>query len=223
MRRSRPEVAILAVPVNHLLGAVEQCAAAGVGCCVIISTGFAEANEAGAALAAAHPGDRAARRHADHRAELHGADQSGMAARPLLLRRARHGELLPGRIGLISQSGALMVSLFDRAMSNGIGFSGCVSLGNQSDLEICDFLDYFIDDPGPTRSVSISRDCVTLPASCVPPLHAGAPASRWWSSRPARRAMVCGPHDPTLPVLRATTIHSPRSVVHTMSSLPMIR
>ena len=28
-----------------------------------------------------------------------------------------------------------------------IGFSACVSLGNQSDLEICDFLDYFIDDP----------------------------------------------------------------------------
>ena len=32
----KPEVAILAVPVNHLLPAVEQCAAAGIGCCVII-------------------------------------------------------------------------------------------------------------------------------------------------------------------------------------------
>jgi len=40
-----------------------------------------------------------------------------------------------------------MVSLFDRAAGEGIGFSACVSLGNQSDLEICDFLEYFIEDP----------------------------------------------------------------------------
>ena len=44
------EVAILAVPVSQLLPALEQCAAAGVGCCVIITTGFAEADEAGAEL-----------------------------------------------------------------------------------------------------------------------------------------------------------------------------
>jgi acetyl-CoA synthetase (ADP-forming) len=40
-----------------------------------------------------------------------------------------------------------MVSLFDRAAGEGIGFSVSVSLGNQSDLEICDFLEYFVDDP----------------------------------------------------------------------------
>ena len=78
--------------------------------------------------------------------------------------------LLTGRIGLVSQSGALMVSLFDRAAGEGIGFSACVPLGNQSDLEICDFLDYFIDDPatdallrlhrGPARSAAIrARRC----------------------------------------------------------------
>ena len=51
-------------------------------------------------------------------------------------------------IGLVSQSGALMVSIFDRAAADGIGFRHCVSLGNQVDLEICDFLEYLIDDPG---------------------------------------------------------------------------
>jgi acetyl-CoA synthetase (ADP-forming) len=40
-----------------------------------------------------------------------------------------------------------MVSMFDRAAGEGIGFSAAISLGNQSDLEICDFLDYFVDDP----------------------------------------------------------------------------
>jgi acyl-CoA synthetase (NDP forming) len=41
-----------------------------------------------------------------------------------------------------------MVSLFDRAESEGIGLGICVSLGNQSDIEICDVLEYLIDDPG---------------------------------------------------------------------------
>ncbi|HEY6431151.1 MAG TPA: acetate--CoA ligase family protein [Acetobacteraceae bacterium] len=144
----KAEVAILAVPVNHLLGAVEQCAAAGVGCCVIIATGFAEANEAGAALqqrildVALPAGMR-----------IIGPNCMGLINPGWRLALCSSvvldsSELLLGHIGLVSQSGALMVSLFDRAVSNGIGFSACVSLGNQSDLEICDFLDYFIDDPG---------------------------------------------------------------------------
>ena len=143
----KPEVAILAVPVNHLLAAIEQCAAAGVGCCVIIATGFAEANEAGAALQqrildiALPVGMR-----------IVGPNCMGLINPGWRLALCSSvvldtSELLHGRIGLISQSGALMVSLFDRAVSEGIGFSACVSLGNQSDLEICDFLEYFIDDP----------------------------------------------------------------------------
>jgi acetyl-CoA synthetase (ADP-forming) len=55
--------------------------------------------------------------------------------------------LRDGPIGLVSQSGALMVSVFDRAGADGIGFRHCVSLGNQVDLEICDVLEYLIGDP----------------------------------------------------------------------------
>ncbi len=141
------DVAILAVPSQHLLPAIQDCAAAGVGACVIITTGFAEADEAGADLQqrildiATPVGMR-----------IVGPNCMG------LINPAWHlalcssvvldtEQLLTGRIGLVSQSGALMVSLFDRAAGDGIGFSACISLGNQSDLEICDFIDYFIDDP----------------------------------------------------------------------------
>jgi acyl-CoA synthetase (NDP forming) len=55
--------------------------------------------------------------------------------------------MLVGRIGMVSQSGALMVSLLDRALADGIGFSACVSVGNQADVETCDMLEYFVDDP----------------------------------------------------------------------------
>src|SRR5919112_6883215 len=44
-----PDVAIVAVPAARLLDTVREASDVGVGCCVIISTGFAEASERGAA------------------------------------------------------------------------------------------------------------------------------------------------------------------------------
>jgi acyl-CoA synthetase (NDP forming) len=142
------DVAILAVPVQHLLPAIAECAAAGVGACVIITTGFAEADDAGAELQ-----QRVLDIATPAGMRIIGPNCMGLInpawhlalCSSIVLDTER---LLTGRIGLVSQSGALMVSLFDRAAGEGIGFSACVSLGNQSDLEICDFLDYFIDDPG---------------------------------------------------------------------------
>ena len=55
--------------------------------------------------------------------------------------------LRDGAIGLVSQSGALMVSIFDRAAADGIGFRHCVSLGNQVDLEISDFVEHMVAEP----------------------------------------------------------------------------
>ena len=168
------EVAILAVPTSHLLPAIEQCANAGVGCCVIITTGFAEADEAGAEL---------------QQRILDIAQPAGMRiVGPNCMGLINPGaqlalcssivldtdRLLTGRIGLVSQSGALMVSLFDRAAGEGIGFSACISLGNQSDLEICDFLEYFIEDPA-TDALCVYIEGLRDPARFV---HAAAACRR---------------------------------------------
>jgi acetyl-CoA synthetase (ADP-forming) len=40
----------------------------------------------------------------------------------------------------------MMASMISRAADYGAGFSACVSVGNQADLEVCDFLEYFIAD-----------------------------------------------------------------------------
>ncbi len=165
------DVAILAVPAAHLLPAIEQCATSGVGACAIITTGFAEADAAGADLQqrildiATPVGMR-----------IVGPNCMGLInpgwhlalCSSVVLDTER---LLTGRIGLVSQSGALMVSLFDRAAGEAIGFSACVSLGNQSDLEICDFLEYFIDDPA-TDAV-----CVYVEGLRDPPRFARAAAA----------------------------------------------
>ena len=141
------DVAILAVPAGRLEAAVRECASAGVGCCVIISTGFAEADEAGAALQ-----ERLTQVALTSGMRLLGPNCMGLLNPAWRLALCSSvvldiDRMLVGRIGLVSQSGALMVSLLDRAYADGIGFSSCVSLGNQADLEICDFLEYFIEDP----------------------------------------------------------------------------
>jgi acetyl-CoA synthetase (ADP-forming) len=143
---SPPDVAILAVPGASLVPTVREAAAAGVGCCVIISTGFAEAGVEGA------------QRQADlvAIARESGTRLVGPNCMGLIVPHHRLAlcssvvldtDRLPdGAIGLVSQSGALMVSIFDRAAADGIGFRYGVSLGNQVDLEICDFLDYMVDE-----------------------------------------------------------------------------
>lgn len=142
------QVAILAVPTPALRVSIEQCIAAGVGCCIIITTGFAEADEAGARLQNEIVG-----RARDAGMRIIGPNCMGLINTNWKLALCSSVVLdtdrFPaGRIGLISQSGALMVSLFDRAASEGIGLGICVSLGNQADVEICDVLEYLIHDPG---------------------------------------------------------------------------
>ncbi|HEV3176795.1 MAG TPA: acetate--CoA ligase family protein [Stellaceae bacterium] len=148
------DVAILAVPPKELVGSIAACAEAGVGCCVIMTTGFAEAGAEGAAQQdeIAAIGRRSGMR-------IIGPNCMGFLnpayhltlCSSVVLEAER---LLVGDIGLASQSGALMVSIFDRAYGDGIGFSACVSLGNQCDLELCDFIEYMVDDPG-TRVICV--------------------------------------------------------------------
>ncbi|WGF90876.1 acetate--CoA ligase family protein [Marinivivus vitaminiproducens] len=149
-----PDVAILAVPGETLLDHVAKAADAGVGCCVIIATGFAEAGEDGAALQAELV---AISRRSGMR--LVGPNCMGLIVphhrMPLCSSVVLDTDrLLTGDISLISQSGALMVSVFDRASADDIGFRHCVSLGNQADLEISDFLEFMAEDPG-TKAVCL--------------------------------------------------------------------
>src|SRR5690606_22919472 len=54
---------------------------------------------------------------------------------------------MAGPVGMVSQSGAMMGTLLDRARAHGVGFSHCFSIGNQADLDLCDFVDFMVDDP----------------------------------------------------------------------------
>jgi len=141
------DVAIVAIPAASVPATVRECADAGVGCCLIISSGFAEAG--GEGVAAERSLAELSRRTG---MRLIGPNCLGLinVLTGMALTSARVLEvdkLYRGPIGIVSQSGAILLSVFNRAYDVGIGFSQLVSIGNQADLEVCDFLEHMIGDP----------------------------------------------------------------------------
>ncbi|MEX2647499.1 MAG: acetate--CoA ligase family protein, partial [Alphaproteobacteria bacterium] len=148
------DVAIIAVPRPLLLASIEDCAAAGAGAAVIITSQFAEVGAEGAARQ-----DRvvAIARAAGMR--IIGPNCLGFISpyAGLALNSSPAMEVSPltrGAIGLVSQSGALMATLYNRALDDGLAFSLAVSVGNQADLEAMDFVEFLIDDAA-TRAICL--------------------------------------------------------------------
>jgi acetyl-CoA synthetase (ADP-forming) len=142
------DVAVIAVPAPVVPQTIRECAAAGVGCCVIITAGFAEAGAEGAAAQS-----EIAQISAETGMRLVGPNCLGLInlRNGMALTSARVldvEKIIPGHIGLVSQSGALMLSVYNRAHDQGVGFSQLVSVGNQADLDVCDFFQHMITDPG---------------------------------------------------------------------------
>jgi len=148
------DVAVIAVPRELVLAHIEDCAGAGVACCVVITAGFTEAGEAGAAL----------ERQMIETARAAGMRLIGPNCLGLInthaglimnsspsMQDTRHE---PGGIGFISQSGALMATVYNRGVGDGARFSSAISIGNQADLELADFLEWMADDEA-TRAVTL--------------------------------------------------------------------
>ena len=141
------DVALVAVPSAQLRQTIEECGAAGVGACVVITAQLGEFDAAGAALQ-----DEIVRIAASHGMRLVGPNCLGMVtpmhalgltSSPTL----QYAEKLPrGSVGFVSQSGALMGALFVLGYDHGVGFSSMITVGNQADLELCDFFEALIED-----------------------------------------------------------------------------
>ena len=147
--RSTPtpaDLVVMAVPRHLVCGVIAEAAAIGVRGAIIITSKFSDEGPEGAAMEAELV---TIARAANMR--LIGPNCLGLIspANQLVLcsSPALDTDVLPvGAIGFASQSGAMMATVFDRARGRGVGFSHCVSVGNQADLELCDFVEYFLDD-----------------------------------------------------------------------------
>ena len=161
------DLAVVAVPGSQLLATVEECAAAGVGACVVVTAQLAEFDAAGAALQA-----RVVEVARACGMRLVGPNCMGMInpANKLALSStmtlAHVERLRTGGVALVSQSGALMATVFIHGHDHGVGFSRMISVGNQADLESCDFLEYLIDDPA-TKTICLYVEALAAPQRFV--------------------------------------------------------
>lgn len=141
-----PELAFVALPSSKLAQALTECAEAGVKCCVANANGFAEIDEGGASR---QEELREITRSTGIR--LIGPNCLGLVTSRCSLNLTSgwtlSGKPAIGNIGLISQSGSMMMYLYHRAADMEAGISSGISIGNQADLELSDFIEGMILDP----------------------------------------------------------------------------
>ncbi|MBQ5939792.1 MULTISPECIES: bifunctional acetate--CoA ligase family protein/GNAT family N-acetyltransferase [unclassified Massilia] len=140
-----PDLAVICTPPATVPQLVRQLGELGTRAAIILSAGLAQAKDLRgrslrqAALDAAHP----------YLLRLLGPNSAGLLAPALGLNASvAHSGALPGRIAFVSQSGSLMTGVLDWARTRGIGFSRFIALGDSSDVDLGDTLDYLASDGG---------------------------------------------------------------------------
>ncbi len=138
------DLAVLLVPKQFVLAAVDDCAAAGVRALVVITAGFAETGPEGRALQ-----DTLLERVRHHGMRMVGPNCMGLLnADPAVRLNASFSPVFPpsGNVAMSSQSGALGLAVLATAQDLGIGMSSFVSVGNKADVSGNDLLQYWEDD-----------------------------------------------------------------------------
>ncbi|MBC7801856.1 MAG: acetate--CoA ligase family protein [Gemmatimonadaceae bacterium] len=142
-----PDTAIVAVPADIAVQAIDDLGARGVRSAIVFTAGFAEMNETGAE--AQERMMAAGRRHG---MRLLGPNCLGLfnahiGFYPIFSSSFENGWPVPGRIGIASQSGAYGTHMFATARNRGIGTPVCVTTGNEGDVTIGDVIGWLAEDP----------------------------------------------------------------------------
>jgi acyl-CoA synthetase (NDP forming) len=142
-----PDAAIIAVPGAAVIDAVAELGARGTKAAIIFSAGFAETGPEGAALQ-----QRLVETARQFGMRLLGPNSLGMFNARIgffasFTSSLESGFPLPGRIGIVSQSGAYATHLFACARNRGMGTPLCVTTGNEADLTVGEITRWMVDDP----------------------------------------------------------------------------
>lgn len=138
-----PDLVVVSIPREHVVDVVETAGERGVPAALVISAGFSEADERGERLES-----ELARISDETGIRVCGPNCIGVAdmraGTVLTSTCTRRPE--PGRIGLVSQSGALAFTTFyERGTDESIPFAAIASTGNEADLTLADHVGYMTD------------------------------------------------------------------------------
>jgi acetyltransferase len=152
-----PDLAVVCTPPATVPGLVAELGARGTRGVVVITAGFRELGSAEgrsleqAMLEAARP----------YLLRIVGPNCVGIVSTPIGLNASfAHMAARKGTVAFVAQSGAMVTSVLDWAASRALGFSHLVSLGDMTDVDFGDMLDYLASDPN-TSAILLYIEAVT--------------------------------------------------------------
>ncbi|WP_211867947.1 acetate--CoA ligase family protein [Neoroseomonas terrae] len=142
-----PDVAIVAVPGEAAVQAVADLGAKGCRAAIVFTAGFAEVDEAGAAMQ-----DRLVAAARQHGMRILGPNCLGLfnaavGFYPMFSTSFEQGWPIRGNIGIASQSGAYGTHLFATSRARGLGTTVCVTTGNESDVSLGEVIGWMAQAP----------------------------------------------------------------------------
>jgi len=136
------DLAVVVTPATAVPDVITDCGERGVRGVVVITSSFGDGGAAGEAMEA-----DLKRRARGFGMRLLGPGSLGVIRTDTCLNATAGPQLpLPGRLALVSQSGALCAALLDWARSRQVGFSTVISTGAGVDIGIGEILDFLVRD-----------------------------------------------------------------------------
>ena len=133
------DVACIVIPARLVFDSIKSCADKGVKFGAIIASGFSETGNVAA------ENEIVAYAHA-HGMRILGPNIFGVYSAASLL-NATFGPInvCPGNVAVITQSGAIGIGMMGKTVTENIGLSAIISVGNKSDIDESDLLEYLAD------------------------------------------------------------------------------
>ena len=152
-----PDLAVICTPPQTVPGLIAELGARGTRGVIVVTAGFNELGNAEgkalqqAILDAARP----------TLMRIAGPNCIGIISTPAHLNASfAHLNAKPGHVAFVAQSGAMLTTVLDWATARGIGFSHLVSLGDMTDVDFGDMLDFLAADAD-THAILLYVEAVT--------------------------------------------------------------
>ncbi len=143
------DLVVIAIPPGAVSGVIDECVAKNVAGVVVITGGFGEQSAEGKDL------ERdIARRLATNGARMIGPNCAGIFSASGNV-NVTGMELPKGPIGLITQSGNILLDAAHRARTSRIGFSQAISTGNGVDMRPPELLEFMLDQDEDTKAIIV--------------------------------------------------------------------
>ncbi len=225
------DIACVVIPAKYVFDTIKSCAAKGVKFAVIISAGFSEvgnSNEEKKIVSFAR----------ENGMRILGPNIFGVYSAASSL-NATFGPMnvRPGNVAVITQSGAIGIGMMGKTVTENIGLSSIISVGNKSDLDESDLLEYLVEQEQ-TRIILMYIEGISEGERFVNILKKAVmkkPIVVIKSGRSARGAMAAASHTSSLAgedkvfddiinqcgVLRAETISDALTWVRYLANIPV--